>query len=165
MSYAIGTEVWKELFQVNTSDAALHVESHFLWRAAAIGSEAVRGVEPVVCVCEALALVADSGSVLQRSRSLSVSACGSASHTDLRASNPQNFQRFSSVAPTPLNSCLNMLGNRTISLSSSLAEIWKMRHEQSKVSLILLLLLHVEHFGHKQTQNCPLRLRLCLLRN
>lgn len=129
-SYAIGTEVWKEFFQVNTSDAAPHVESYFLSRVCKKDRQPsdlrrYTGVWSLLFVYEALALLAEPGSVLQRSSSLSVSVCGSANHADFRASNPQNFQRFSNVAPTPLNSCLNMLGSRTINLSSSLAEIWR----------------------------------------
>lgn len=49
-------------------------------------------------------------------------------HAELRLSKPQNFQRFSRVAPTPLSSCLNILGRRTMSRSSSPADTWRRRN-------------------------------------
>lgn len=43
----------------------------------------------------------------------------------LMPSNPQNFQRFSKLAPTPVNSCLNVQGSRPSSVSTSVVLIWK----------------------------------------
>lgn len=45
-------------------------------------------------------------------------------HMEARLWKPQNFQRFSSVAPTPLSSCLKTLGRRLIRDSNSPADTW-----------------------------------------
>lgn len=50
-------------------------------------------------------------------------------HAAPRLSKPQNFHRFSRVAPTPLSSCLNILGRRTMRRSSSPAVTWKTERE------------------------------------
>lgn len=52
-------------------------------------------------------------------------------HAEPRLSKPQNFHRFSKVAPTPLSSCRNMLGRRTMRRSSSPADTWQRSAEET----------------------------------
>lgn len=89
----------------------------------------------------------------RRSHNLSVSNCLFVRYVELRASKPQNFQRFSKVAPTPLNSCLNMLGSRTINRSRSLAEIWEKRFRNSIMKNTLYYTCEIFFFSHKLVYN------------
>lgn len=128
-NYATGSDVWVEL-QVSTSISILFI---CLLPSSVSINQNSRGdgysSEGEPC-SEFLWGFVRSHSVCHRGTALagpitSVSATVSVCYVELRASKPQNFQRFSNVAPTPLNSCLNMFGSRTISRSRSLAEIWE----------------------------------------